>query len=284
MSDDLATWRQWIGRGETREDLAAPFPPHALIQTFDTGDARLKTGDALPPLWHWLYFLDTTPRSKLGPDGLPGRGDFMPPVSLPRRMWAGSRFTFHDAPLKLGDTLRRESAITAIEGKSGSTGEMVFVTVRHRVFGAAGLAVEEEIDGVYREAAKPGETQKAGRPAPTDPTWSKTITPDPVLLFRFSALTFNPHRIHYDQPYTTTTEGYPGLIVHGPLMCLLQVELARRSVPDRKMKSFALRALAPVYDRAPFDVQARREADGSLTTWIRSPDGAMAQQGKAVFA
>jgi 3-methylfumaryl-CoA hydratase len=238
----------------------------------------------LPPLWHWLYFLDTTPRSKLGPDGLPGRGDFMPPVTLPRRMWAGSRFTFHDAPLKLGDTLRRESSIAAVEGKSGSTGEMVFVTVRHRIAGASGLAVEEEIDGVYREAAKPGEVQKAGRPAPSDATWSKTITPDPVLLFRFSALTFNPHRIHYDQPYVTSVEGYPGLLVHGPLMCLLQVELARRSVPDRRMKSFALRALAPVYDLAPFDVQARREADGSVTTWIRNPQGAMAQQGKAVFA
>ena len=134
---------------------------------------------------------------------------------------------------------------------------MVFVTVRHRS-PVGGVAVEEEIDGVYREAAKPGEVQKSGRPAPGDATWSKTIKPDPVLLFRFSALTFNPHRIHYDQPYATGTEGYPGLIVHGPLMCMLQVELARRSVPDRKMKSFALRALAPVYAGAAFSVHARQ--------------------------
>ena len=284
MAENLANLRQWIGRGETREDLAAPFPPRALIASFDTGDPEPRLGDALPPLWHWLYFLDTTAHSKLGPDGLPGRGDFMPPVNLPRRMWAGSRFTFHDAPLCLGDTLRRESAIAAVEGKSGSTGEMVFVTVRHRIFGAAGLAVEEDIDGVYREAAKPGEVQKAGRPAPTDATWSKRITPDPVLLFRFSSLTFNPHRIHYDQPYVTSAEGYPGLLVHGPLMCLLQVELARRSVPERKLQSFSLRALAPVYDLAPFDVQARREPDGTVTTWIRDPQGALAQQGRATFA
>lgn len=280
MSNDLATYRQWIGRGETREDFAAPFPPHALIQTFDTGDSRLKTGDTLPPLWHWLYFLDTTPRSKLSPDGLPGRGDFMPPVMLPRRMWAGSRFTFHDAPLKLGDTLRRDSAIAAIEGKSGSTGEMVFVTVRHRISGAAGLAVEEEIDGVYREAAKPGEVQKAGRPAPTDPTWSKTIKPDPVLLFRFSALTFNPHRIHYDQPYATTTEGYPGLIVHGPLIATLLLDLLRRNKPGVEVKRYGFRAMRPLFDTAPFTTCGLPDGN-TAKLWTRDAEGAVTMEANA---
>jgi 3-methylfumaryl-CoA hydratase len=198
-------------------------------------------------------------------------------------MWAGSRFAFRGEPLRIGDTARRVSTVRSIEPKTGSSGSMVFVTVEHTLSGPRGVALVEEHDIVYREAAKPGETAREPKPAPTDATAAKTIVPDPVLLFRFSALTFNGHRIHYDQPYVTGAEGYPGLIVHGPLMCMLQVELARRSVPDRKMKSFALRALAPVYDLAPFDVQARREADGSVTTWIRDPQGAMAQQGKAVF-
>ena len=184
MNDDLANWRQWIGRGEAREDFAAPFPPYALIQTFDTGDRRLETGDALPPLWHWLYFLDTTARSKLGPDGLPDRGDFMPPVTLPRRMWAGSRFTFHDAPLRLGDTLRRESTIAAIEGKSGSTGEMVFVTVRHRI--SAPRALRWRRRSTASIASRQARRGPEGRSPGTDGRdLEQDDQADPVLLFRF---------------------------------------------------------------------------------------------------
>jgi 3-methylfumaryl-CoA hydratase len=160
---------------------------------------------------------------------------------------------------------------------------MVFVTVEHTVSGPHGVSFVEEHDIVYREAAKPGEQPKAPRPAPTDATWTKKIVPDPVLLFRFSALTFNGHRIHYDQPYVTGTEGYPGLIVHGPLLGMLQIELARRSHPDKVAKSFEFRALSPVFSGPAFSVQARREADGSVTTWIADPKGGLAQQGKATF-
>ncbi len=149
--------------------------------------------------------------------------------------------------------------------------------------GAKGTAFVEEQDIVYREAAKPGETARPPKPAPTDPTWSKKIMPDPVLLFRYSALTFNGHRIHYDQPYVTGVEGYPGLIVHGPLLGTLQIELARRSNPDRLSKTFEFRAMSPVFAGAAFTVGARREADGSITTWIADPKGGLAQQGKATF-
>jgi 3-methylfumaryl-CoA hydratase len=204
-------------------------------------------------------------------------------VALPRRMWAGSRFTFGGPPLRIGETARRTSEIKSVEAKTGSTGSMGFVTVRHTVSGTKGTALVEEQDIVYREAAKPGEAMREPRPAPTDPTWSRTITPDPVLLFRFSALTFNGHRIHYDQTYVTGAEGYPGLVVHGPLMGMLQIELARRSDTGRTPAGFAFRAASPVFAGAAFTVGARREADGAVTTWIADPTGGLAQQGKVTF-
>ncbi len=153
-------------------------------------------------------------------------------------MWAGSRFAFTGPPIKVGQTIRRSSRIKSVEPKTGTTGDMVFVTVEHTVSGPDGVSFVEDHDIVYREAAKPGEKQRDPKPAPTDATWSKKIMADPVLLFRFSALTFNGHRIHYDQPYVTGTEGYPGLIVHGPLMGMVQIELARRANPDRVAKKF----------------------------------------------
>ena len=275
--------KDWVGRTQATEDLAAPFPVRALAATFDADDPEPRSGDPLPPLWHWLYFLDAAPQSKIGADGHAERGDFLPPVPLPRRMWAGSRFSFDGEPVRVGDTIGRTSEIKSVEPKSGSTGSMVFVTVKHTISGPRGVSFVEEHDIVYREAAKPGEQPKAPRPAPTDATWTRTIVPDPVLLFRFSALTFNGHRIHYDHPYVTGTEGYPGLIVHGPLLGMLQIELARRANADKIPRSFEFRALPPVFSGPAFSVQARRETDGSVTTWIADPKGGLAQQGKATF-
>ncbi|MBM3646396.1 MAG: acyl-CoA dehydrogenase [Alphaproteobacteria bacterium] len=279
----LETLRQWVGRSQTVEDLATSFPVRALIATLDEKDPDPKIGDPLPPLWHWLYFLEAAPLSKVGGDGHAERGDFLPPVPLPRRMWAGSRFAFIGPPLRIGETIQRASRIKSVEPKTGSTGAMVFVTVEHTVSGPSGVSFIEDHDIVYREAAKPGEAQRQPKPAPADATWSRKIAADPVLLFRFSALTFNGHRIHYDQPYVTGVEGYPGLIVHGPLMGLLQIELARRSNRDRVPAAFEFRALAPVYGGATFSVQARRQSDGSATTWIADGTGGLAQQGKATF-
>jgi 3-methylfumaryl-CoA hydratase len=275
--------RPWVGRSRTVEDLATPFPVRALSATLDEADPDPQNGDVLPPLWHWLYFLEAAPLSRVGPDGHAERGDFLPPVSLPRRMWAGSRFAFTGEPLRMGDTIRRVSIIKSVEPKTGSSGSMVFVTVQHTVSGPRGVSLVEDHDIVYREAAKPGETARQPKPAPGDATWSRSIVPTPVLLFRFSALTFNGHRIHYDQPYVTGVEGYPGLIVHGPLLGLLQIELARRSNPSRTPASFEFRALSPVFAGPAFSVRARREADGSVTTWIADPNGGLSQQGKATF-
>jgi 3-methylfumaryl-CoA hydratase len=279
----LENLRQWVGRTRAMEDFAAPFPVLALTATFDEKDPDPKIGDVLPPLWHWLYFLEVAPQSKLGPDGHAERGDFLPPVTLPRRMWAGSRFVFDGKPLRIGQTITRSSKIKSVEPKTGSSGAMVFVTVEHTVSGPDGHSFVEEHDIVYREAAKPGEKQREPKPAPTDATWTRKIDATPPLLFRFSALTFNGHRIHYDQPYVTGTEGYPGLIVHGPLMGMVQIELARRSNPGTVVRSFEFRALAPVYAGAAFSVQARREADGSVTTWIADRNGGLAQQGRVTF-
>ena len=279
----LENLRDWIGRTQVMEDLVAPFPVRALIATFDEKDPDPRNGDPLPPLWHWLYFLDAAPQSKIAPDGHAERGDFLPPVPLPRRMWAGSRFSFDGEPLRIGETIARASEIKSVEPKTGSTGSMVFVTVKHTVSGPRGVSFVEEHDIVYREAAQPGEKPKAPRPAPADATWTKKISPDPVLLFRYSALTFNGHRIHYDQPYVTGAESYPGLIVHGPLLGMLQIELARRAHLDKVVRSFEFRALSPVFSGPAFTVQARHEADGSATTWVADPKGGLAQQGKAVF-
>ena len=279
----LEKLRDWIGRTQVMEDLVAPFPVRALIATFDEKDPDPRSGDPLPPLWHWLYFLDAAPQSKIGPDGHAERGDFLPPVPLPRRMWAGSRFSFDGEPLRIGETIARASEIKSVEPKAGSTGSMVFVTVKHTVSGPRGVSFVEEHDIVYREAAVPGENPREPKPATTDATWTRTIVPDHVLLFRYSALTFNGHRIHYDQPYVTGAEGYPGLIVHGPLLGMLQIELARRARPDKVVWRFEFRALSPVFSGPAFTVQARREADGSATTWISDPKGGLAQQGKVVF-
>jgi 3-methylfumaryl-CoA hydratase len=279
----LEKLRDWTGKTQTTEDFIAPWPVRALIATLDENDPAPQTGDPLPPLWHWLYFNEAAPASKIGPDGHPERGDFLPPVPLPRRMWAGSRFAFDGTPVTIGETATRLSEIISVEPKTGSTGAMVFVTVRHTVSGPGGKAFVEEHDIVYREAARPGEAVREPKPAPGDATWSKQITPDPVLLFRYSALTFNGHRIHYDQPYVTGVEGYPGLIVHGPLMGLLQLELARRSNPSRKPATYAFRALSPVFAGAAFTVGAHREGDGAVTTWIANPKGGLSQQGKVTF-
>ncbi len=279
----LEKLEDWVGRTHTAEDFVAPFPVRALAATFDEKDPEPRNGVALPPLWHWLYFLDAAPQSGIGGDGHAERGDFLPPVPLPRRMWAGSRFSFDGEPVRVGDTISRTSRIKSVEPKTGSTGAMVFVTVQHTVAGVHGVSFVEEQDIVYREAAKPGEKSKDPKPAPADATWAKAIMADPVLLFRFSALTFNGHRIHYDQPYVTGTEGYPGLVVHGPLLGMLQMELARRSNADRVPRSFEFRALSPVFAGATFHVQGRREPDGSVTTWVANSTGGLAQQGKVAF-
>ena len=219
----------------------------------------------LPPLWHWVYFTPSARRSALGPDGHPARGGFLPPVALPNRMWAGGRLAFHQ-PLRLGEAVERRSRIVRCDRKHGRSGELVFVTVRHAVSGERGLALEEEHDIVYRQPAPKG-GPLAGEAVAAAAEFRRTVRPDPVLLFRYSALTFNGHRIHYDHPYVTGEEGYPGLVVHGPLTATLLLDAFRAAHPDQRVERFAFRAVGPLYDNADFDVCGRLIGPGEAELW-----------------
>jgi 3-methylfumaryl-CoA hydratase len=282
--DLLAQLRGWEGRSETLHDEIGAAPVRNLSATLDRDDPAPVAGTELPPLWHWLYFLPSARQSEIGPDGHPRRGGFLPPVPLPRRMWAGGRLQWL-APLRVGDQVQRTSRIVSVTHKSGRTGDLVFVLVRHEVGNANGVALTEEHDIVYRAAAQPGDPVPPPQAAPADAVWSREIVPDDVLLFRYSALTFNGHRIHYDRKYVTEVEGYPGLIVHGPLIATLLVDLARRERPGAQLRSFSFKAVRPTFDLHPFRVCGRPSADGrSAQLWAQDHEGWLTMQAEAGFA
>lgn len=279
-SDQL---RQWIGRTETLTDLIDAGKARALSATL-AGLSPPAPTDALPPLWHWMYFWTASPASQIGPDGHPARGGFLPPVTLPRRMWAGSRVSFL-APLPIGANASRTSTIKAVTVKQGKSGPLVFVTVEHEIACHGSPVIREEHDIVYREPPQAGEAVAPAKAAPTDAQWTTQVVPDPVLLFRYSALTFNGHRIHYDRSYVTGVEGYPGLIVHGPLIATLLIGLIGRELPDRVIRSFAFRAVSPLFDTEPFSVHGRLAADGhAVTLWAANARGELAMQAEASLA
>ncbi|MDB5724625.1 MAG: 3-methylfumaryl-CoA hydratase [Novosphingobium sp.] len=262
MSDDFSAW---VGKTETAVDVLDPVRSNALRAALGEA-APLAAGDELPLLHHWLYFWNVQPPHALGADGHPAKGGFLPPVSLPRRMWAGGRLKFL-APLKLGETVARISTILKVETKVGRSGTLVFVTVRHELTGGTGLALSEEQDLVYREAAAPGSipAPAASGPEPVA-TWRSDVLPDPVLLFRYSALTMNGHRIHYDRPYAIGEEAYPGLVVHGPLQATLLVDLANRHA-GKPITGFDFRGQAPAFDGTLLNVCGDpTEAGASLWT------------------
>lgn len=270
----------WIGRTETRHDRVTPWPLEALAATLDRDDPPPRAGDPVPPLWHWLYFLPTERQSELGPDGHPRRGGFLPPVDLPRRMWAGSRFEFRH-PLCVGDAITRVSRIVSIQEKQGRSGALAFVVVRHEISSPAGLALTEEHDIVYRDVARPGDPALAPQPAPAEVAWARTIQPDDVLLFRYSALTFNGHRIHYDRRFCRESEGYPGLVVHGPLVATLLLDLVRRNRPDAVVTRFQFRAISPLFDTAPFVVCGAPDGE-AVSLWAEQASGGLAMTASAL--
>jgi len=268
----------WVGRSEEREDTATLAPIAALSALLDRDDPPPREGDAAPPLAHWLYFLPVYPESEVGPDGHALKGSFLPPVALPRRMWAGSRLEFL-RPLRLGSAIRKRSVIAAVTQKEGRSGPLVFVTVRHEVSDAGGPVLTDEHDIVFR-----GESALAAAdtPAPAGEAWRREIRPDPVLLFRYSAVTFNSHRIHYDNPYVTRVEGYPGLVVHGPLIATLLVDLLRRNRPDTILRHYRFRAVKPLYDTASFHTCGLPdEGAKSARLWTRDAQGALTFEANA---
>ena len=275
--------RDWIGRSEQRDDVVTAAPLAGLSATLDrVDDPAPVAGTTLPPLAHWLYFLPQAPQHEIGADGHPKRGGFLPPVPLPRRMWAGGRLSFQHA-LHVGEAVTRRSTITRVDAKQGRSGALVFVTVQHQVLNAQGEAVTEEHDIVYRDNPAPGAPPAAPAMAATDAQFSRRIVPDPVLLFRYSALTFNGHRIHYDRDYVTQVEGYPGLIVHGPLIATLLVDLLRREMPEAVLARFEFKAASPLFDIHPFTLCGRCDGDG-VALWARNHLDQLAMSARAVLA
>jgi 3-methylfumaryl-CoA hydratase len=259
---------------QTRTDVLTRTAIAALQATLDT-----KVGGT-PALAHWMLFAPLAAQSELGADGHPRRGGFMPDLGLPRRMWAGGRLTFH-SPLPVGEEIVRESRIAEVTEKSGRSGRLAFVAVHHRLSAAGQVLISEEQDIVYREAPAADAPPVQGTPAPDDEAHRRRITADPVLLFRYSALTFNAHRIHYDQAYATAVEGYPGLVVHGPLIATLLAELAGSVWPGSVLKRFAFKAIRPLFHSHAFELCAKPGDDGRVALWARDHQGMLAMQADA---
>lgn len=278
-------FEDWIGRTETQEDRLDPRLMRGLAATL--GRPEPSEDAELPPLWHWMLFQDWKTPDRLGPDGHPKRGGFLPPVhDLPRRMWAGGRVAFTGPQPRMDERLRRTSTILKVEEKKGGSGRLVFVTVRHVVEGPRGEALVEEQDLVYRGTE--GAAVKAAEPAPAWPEggFAATVLPDPVLLFRYSALTGNGHRIHYDHPYVTGVEGYPGLVVHGPLQATWLAQHALDHAADggrRRLARFSFRGRRPAFDGRPLTLLGRAEGD-AVRLETRDAEGATCMQAEATLA
>ncbi|MBK19259.1 MAG: acyl-CoA dehydrogenase [Rhodospirillaceae bacterium] len=279
MSDQ---YEAWIGKQSSTEALVTAYQADALTATLDRDDPAYKEGDAIPPGWHLFYIREVVKLRDTAEDGHPKRGDFLPPIDLPRRMWAGTQATYHK-PIHVGETIRNVTTIESVTPKVGKTGQLVFLKLKHEISGEDGIATTEIQDVVYREEAKPDAVAPEPPPAPGDAVWKRTIQPSPVLLFRYSALTMNSHRIHYDRTYVTEIEKYPGLLVHGPLTFTLLLDLFRRENPDSTLKSFSVRAVSPIYDTHDFTVEGTPGEAGEATLWALNHDGRLAMSAKATF-
>lgn len=278
---DIAALRAWVGREESCSGLISCAPVAQLSATLDHPTTRACQGESLPPLWHWLYCPSLCASSDLGPDGHPRRGGFLPPVPLARRMWAGSRLEFF-IPLRVGDELQRVSTVTDVTLKSGRSGQLVFVTVNHRIMIAAGLAVEEEQKLVYRDFEAVTGSSPPSQAAPAVAQWSRELAPDPVLLFRYSALTFNSHRIHYDRDYAREVEGYGNLVVQGPLTATLLLAMLESECPGVQLQGFEFRGLRPMLAGEAMTLQGRRDG-AAVLLWALDARGDLALQARAVL-
>lgn len=284
MPIDEPLLRQWIGRQESQRDVLTPVPLNALAAALDRDDPAYACSTQVPALWHWLYFLPLARQSTVGADGHPKRGGFLPPVSLPRRMWAGGRLTFQ-GPLPVGAEVERTSTIVDVTHKAGRSGDLVFVKLLHELSVAGEVRVREEQDIVYRDPPRPDEAPARPQPAPTGAQWVSDLHPDPVLLFRYSALTFNGHRIHYDRPYATQEEGYPGLVVHGPLIATLLMNLLREHNPQAQVTAFTFRALRPAFDQRLLRLCGRVEDEtGHIHLWAEDAEGFLCMDAWAELA
>ncbi|MEH6547308.1 MAG: MaoC family dehydratase N-terminal domain-containing protein [Sneathiella sp.] len=268
----------WVGNQITHSET---IYQHQLDGVAALLNETVPAPGIVKPGGHWMYFLPADAQNSLGPDGHATKGGFLPPIELPRRMWAGSRLNFH-APLCVGEKAEKISTVKSIMPKEGRTGKLVFVTVEHEVKNENGLCIVEEHDIVFRDAPTADSGSKQPQLAPTDGDWDTVIEPDPVMLFRYSAVTYNSHRIHYDREYCIAEEGYPGLVVHGPLLGTLLMRLAEEKM-GRSLKTFTFRNFNPIFDIAPFTLSGKAESEDKCTVWVAGPDGALAVSATAEF-
>jgi 3-methylfumaryl-CoA hydratase len=279
---DLDHLRQWVGRTSEASDIVTAQLVKGLRATLFQEIGEPKAGDAAPFTVHWCLAQPVFPMSMLGPDGHPSRGGFLPPVPLPRRMWAGGELEFLDS-LRVGDEAMRTSRIADVTVKSGSTGTLCFVAVEHLVSTPRGTAIRERQDIVYREM---GGTQPMApaKPAPSPrlAQHRETHMADAVLLFRYSALTFNGHRIHYDRDYVTRIEGYPGLIFHGPLQAAFIVELAAKLRGGKPPKKLSYRGVQPLFEGGEFSINAN-DNGGVMELWAANAEGQPTMKGTATW-
>jgi len=283
IDKDFEAVRAQLGNKVTDEDVATAAPMRGMAVTFDRKDKPPAEGEPVPPGWHLAFFPDASRRTALGADGLPLSRGVLPQMPLPRRMYAGASLTFH-TPILVGDKLRRETEFSDAQLRKGATGTLIIATQTRRIYTSRGLALTEDAVSVFREAVPEG--QKSGipqtEPPPAELSWQRMITTDPVTLFRYSALTFNPHRIHYDRPYAMGVEGYPGLVVHGPFSQQCLLDLMRDSSP-RPILKFEMRARSPLFDVAPFTVAGRMANDNEAELFAINPSGGIAMQARATL-
>ena len=280
---DIEAIRAKLGTTIVEADEATAAPRRGMVVTFDRDEKPPVRGEPIAPGWHWAYFPAASRLSGLGADGLPLTGGVLPEMPLPRRMYAGATLTFH-GPILVGDALRRETEFSDVQMRKGGTGTLIIATQTKRFYTPRGLALTEDQVGVFREAVPPG--TKSGipvtEPPPPGMTWVREWKPDPVSLFRYSALTFNPHRIHYDRPYAMATEGFPGLVVHGPFSQQCLLDLLRDNC-DRPLLKFAMRARAPLFDTAPFTAMGRLVGENEAELFAVGPSGEIAMQARATL-
>ncbi len=284
QSEQEQQFQDWVGREQNSSDILTSAPMEGLAATLDREDTLFPVGRSMPPLWHWLYFLESRRQSDIAEDGHPHRGDFLPPIPLPRRMWAGSRLSFK-RPLLVGEKITRRSRIKSINIKQGRSGKLAFVCVVHELSDRLGIVLKEEHDIVYRDMPAQNVAAAPAKRAGSKADFTRTINPSPSLLFRYSALTFNAHRIHYDRAYAMDVEHYPGLVVHGPLLATLLLELIYEHYPKAALLHFEFKALRPVFDNHPFQCCGSNfDSSGMSKLWIADNEGNLCLEARAEVA
>jgi 3-methylfumaryl-CoA hydratase len=277
---DMDYLRAWVGREQRVAEILSPFPARAIAAMLDHSTLP-DVGDPLAPSWHWLYFLDTPTTASTDTDGHPRKGEFLPPVPLPRRMWAAGSLDIVQ-PLRLGLLAEKCSTIRSVELKSGKTGALVFVGIDHQIRQNDLICVREEQTLVYRAMPHERTAPPQGGAGPMDADWSQIFEPNPVLLFRFSALTFNAHRIHYDRDYATREEFYPGLVVHAPLLATLLLDLVSHQNPGMPLSQFRFRAVHPTFDLGSVRLHGKREGN-HVTLWSADHQNCVGMRASAIL-